>query len=417
MAKLGDIFEGGDGAESTSPPKGSMEWTEQQGAGNDTPQMKDPPPAKGTQQRVEQDATQVNQTPPAKGTQEWAEQNSGENAPETTPTTQQQQQPQATDSNTPSDSTPEDGGELSYADMWKKLNPYEPPTPEQLEKERKKKKRDQIWAAVGDGIAALSNLFFTSQYAPNAYTGRNTMSEAVQDRWDKLDKDRKDNAINYFNGYLRAKSADDANEKDKRNWEYRLGRDKLADARAEAAEARAAAKDKRDAAMHELNMMLAGRKIDAAEADAKRKGIEATYAEELEKAKIATEKSRGAAQRASAAASGARAGYYNRGGGGGNKHMTLTIEGRTYTYDTKEDYERAVMRYAKQYGVDTAEDVETTDEEFNGRDGKSRGKKKRTTRRGRDVSKIAGDVEELANKKKKSSPTAGNTGGKKSPTA
>lgn len=414
MAKLGDYF-GDGGAEATNPPKGSMEWAEQQGGGNDTPQMKDPPPPKGTQERVEQDATQADTTPPVKGTQEWAEQNSGENAPVTAPVTQQQQPP----AEPPSDSQ-ENGGELSYAEMWKKLNPYEPPTPEQLEKERKKKKRDQIWAAVGDGIAALSNLFFTSQYAPNAYTGRTTMSDAVKDRWDKLEKDRKDNAINYFNGYLRAKAADDADDKDKRNWEYRLGRDKLEDERAEAAEARAAAKDKRDAAMHELNLMLVGHKIDAADAEAKRKGIEAKYAEELEKAKVNTEKARGSAQRASASASSARAGYYNRGGSGGNKHMTLTIEGKTYTYDTKEDYERAVMRYAKQYGVDTTEDVETTDEEFNGRDGKSKGKKKRTTRKGRDVSKIAGDVEELANMKKKSSPTAGGTGGsggKKSPTA
>lgn len=415
MVKLGDYF-GDGGAEATNPPKGSMEWTEQQGGGNDTPQMKDPPPPKGTQERVEQDATQADTTPPAKGTQEWAEQNSGENAPVTiAPAAPQAETPPADGSG----AAPEAEG-LSYLDMWKKLNPYEPPTPEQLEKERKKKKRDQIWAAVGDGIAALSNLFFTSQYAPNAYTGRTTMSDAVKDRWDKLEKDRKDNAINYFNGYLRAKAADDADDKDKRNWEYRLGRDKLADARAEAAEARTEAKDKRDAAMHELNLMLVRHKINAADAEAKRKVIEAKYTEEREKAKVNTEKARGSAQRASASASSARARYYNRGGSGGNKHMTLTIEGKTYTYDTKEDYERAVMRYAKQYGVDTTEDVETTDEEFNGRDGKSKGKKKRTTRQGRDVSKIAGDVEELANKKKKSNPTAGGTGGsggKKSPTA
>lgn len=390
MARLGDYF-GDGGAETTNPPKGSMEWAEQQGGGNDTPQMKDPLPPKGTQQRVEQDATQVNQTPPAKGTQEWAEQNSGENASETTPTPQQQ--PQATDSNTPSDSTPEDGGELNYADMWKKLNPYEPPTPEQLEKERKKKKRDQIWAAVGDGIAALSNLFFTSQYAPNAYTGRNTMSEAVQDRWDKLDKDRKDNAINYFNSYLRAKMADDANDRDKRNWEYRIGRDKAADGLA-------AAKAKRDDAMHQLNLQLAGHKIDAAEADAKRKKIAAEFAEAQEQAKVDTEKARGVAQRASASASNARAGYYSRGGNGGNKKMTLTIKGKTYTYDSKEDYERAVMRYAKEYNIPTDENYELTEEDINVL-GTSMGTKKKTSKRGRDVSKIAGDVETAANRKEK----------------
>lgn len=335
---------------------------------------------------------------PPKGTMERAEQNSGENAPAPSLAQQQQKTEKPAPSSVTADSAPvnTDGESMSYTEMWNKLNPYEAPTPEQLEKERKKKKRDQIWAAVGDGISALSNLFFTTKGAPNMYTGRNTMSEAAQNRWDKVEKDRKDNAINYFNGYLRAKAADDANDKDKRNWEYRLARDKAADDLA-------AAKNKRDEAMHQLNILLAGHKIDAAEADAKRKGIEAEYAEAFQQAKVDTEKARGTAQRAGASASNARAGYYNRGGSGGKK-MTLTIDGKTHTYDTKEDYERAVMRYAKEYGVETAEDVEATEEDFSTNskgETKSKGKKTKTSRRGRDVSKIAGDVEEASNKKKK----------------
>ncbi|MCM1079076.1 MAG: hypothetical protein NC344_05545 [Bacteroidales bacterium] len=405
MAKLGDYF-GDGGAEPTDPPKGSMEWAEHNGGSNDTPQMKDPPPPKGAQERVEQDATQVDTTPPAKGTQEWAEQNSGENAPETHPAAQVETQPAEGN-----EAAPEAEG-LSYLDMWKKLNPYEQPTPEQLEKERKKKKRDQIWAAIGDGVSALSNLFFTSQYAPNAYTGRNTMSEAVQNRWDKLEKDRKDNAINYFNGYLRAKAADDANDKDKRNWDYQLERDKLADARAAAAEARAAAKDKRDAAMHELNLMLAGHKINAAEAEAKRKGIEANYAEELEKAKVATEKARGTAQRASASASSARAGYYNRNGGKAT-YLWYDKDGREHYATSKEEAERR----SRENGtwVENNETTTTTKEEP-GKKNRKTGKQE-TNRTTTTVTKPNGGYSKKP-AKKKSSPTAGNSsGGKKSPTA
>lgn len=396
MAKLGDYF-GDDGAE----PKGSMEWAEQHGGSNDTPQMKDPPPPKGTQERVEQDATQVDTTPPAKGTQEWAEQNSGDNA---TLSAGIAPVPVYKQGEIEQELLPRKDKGLSYLDMYMKLNPYEAPTPEQLEKERKKKKRDQIWAAIGDGVSALSNLFFTSQYAPNAYTGQNTMSEAVLNRWDKLEKDRKDNAINYFNGYLRAKAADDANDKDKRNWEYQLGRDKLADARADAAEARANAKEERDKAMHQLNLELAGQKISAAEADAKRKAIEAQYADELEKAKLATEKARGAAQRASASASSARAGYYNRDEGKAT-YLWYDKNGKEHYATSPEEAERR----SRENGtwVENNETTTTTKEDKNNK-GKSKGSSTTT------VSKPNGGY---SKKPVKKSPTAGSAGGRKSPTA
>lgn len=334
MAKIGEIF-GDGGTEAVDPPKGTIEWSGSQGGSNDTPQMKDPPPAKGTQESVEQDNAQSEHTP-AKGTLEWAEQNSDDNATLSAgiapvPVYKQGEIEQGL--------LPRKDKWLSYVDMWNKLNPYEAPTPEQLEQERKKKKRDQIWAAVGDSISSLSNLFFTSQYAPNAYTGQNTMSEAVRNRWDKLEKDRKDNFNNWYNGYIRASAMDDANDKDKRNWEYQLGRDKVEDARADAAEARANAKEERDKAMHQLNLELAGQKISAAEADAKRKAIEAQYADELEKAKVATEKARGAAQRANAGASNARAGYYNRNGGKAT-YLWYDKDGREHYATSKEEAER-----------------------------------------------------------------------------
>ena len=91
----------------------------------------------------------------------------------------------------------------------KKLNPYKPPTDEELAKEKKKQKREQIFAAIGDGISALSNLFFTTQYAPNMYTGKNTMSERTKVRYDKLMKEREGKEKEYYEGLMRARIADE----------------------------------------------------------------------------------------------------------------------------------------------------------------------------------------------------------------
>ncbi|MEG2599542.1 MAG: hypothetical protein RSA66_08720 [Muribaculaceae bacterium] len=111
---------------------------------------------------------------------------------------------------------------MSYVDMYKTLNPYVPPTEEELAKERKKQKRDQMFAAIGDGISALSNLYFTTQGAPNMYTGKNTASERTQIRYDKLQKERQDNNYAYYNGMIRAKQADEAKGRDERNWKQTL---------------------------------------------------------------------------------------------------------------------------------------------------------------------------------------------------
>ena len=69
----------------------------------------------------------------------------------------QQATPQVTDvERTPIEVKPQ---RVSYEEMFRLLNPYKPPTQEELEKERKKQRREQIFAAIGDGISALSNLF------------------------------------------------------------------------------------------------------------------------------------------------------------------------------------------------------------------------------------------------------------------
>ena len=238
---MDDILGNGGG---TPPPKGSKEWHEQQ-----------------------QDAPSVSS--PAKGTQKWTEQQAAA-APAVTGSQSE------TVAAPPSKQADVNGGSLSYAELYKKLNPYKPPTDEELAKEKKKQKREQIFAAIGDGISALSNLFFTTQYAPNMYTGKNTMSERTKVRYDKLMKEREGKEKEYYEGLMRARIADEERDDRERKWQRQLGLDDYNRIRNDA-------KEERDRQMFELNLQLQGNKISASEAEAKRKGIEAKYAEELVK--------------------------------------------------------------------------------------------------------------------------------------
>lgn len=98
---------------------------------------------------------------------------------------------------------------LSYVEMFQQMSPYKPPTPEELEKERKKQKREAIFAAIGEGISAMSNLYFTTQYAPNAFDPSKGMAATTKARFDRLKKDREDNQRQYMDGFMRAMQMDD----------------------------------------------------------------------------------------------------------------------------------------------------------------------------------------------------------------
>ena len=129
--------------------------------------------------------------------------------------------------------TPADGGtpRMSYVEMFQKMSPYKPPTKEELEKERKREKRDKIFAAIGDGIAALSNLYFTTQGAPNAYDPKNSLSAKAQERWDKLKKEREENGRYYTAAYMQAMKNDEEGARDERNWRHQLEREGVQDQR------------------------------------------------------------------------------------------------------------------------------------------------------------------------------------------
>lgn len=168
---------------------------------------------------------------------------------------------------------------LSYMEMFQQMSPYKPPTPEDLEKERKKQKREAIFAAIGEGISAMSNLYFATQYAPNAFDPSKGMAATTKKRFDQLKKEREDNQRQYMEGYMRAMKWDADDARDERNWNHTIERERVTDHYKEAADARAQAKADRDAAMAQLRMDLIQGKVDQQEAAARAKNIEADYAE------------------------------------------------------------------------------------------------------------------------------------------
>ena len=156
---------------------------------------------------------------------------------------------------------------LSYTEMFQMLNPYEQKTPEELAKEKKRDRSRRIISAIGDGISALSNLYFTTKGAPNAYSGQKTLSAAYQKRRDSLNAQRNAERDKWMAGYLNAVQMDDnMNWRDKVQ-SYKEGRDRLADKRYEegqkAAGAAAELKYQRELTMQKINHAFQMGMLDA----------------------------------------------------------------------------------------------------------------------------------------------------------
>lgn len=145
---------------------------------------------------------------------------------------------------------------LSYVELYETLNPNKPETPEQRTRREKRENRERIFSALGDGISAMSNLYFTTQYAPNAYDHTQGMSERTRARFEKLRAERQANEKAYNDGYLRAVMLDrEAEDKDKA-WRRQLERDAAGDKRADAAEKRAEQKAEQNELMFQLKYAL-----------------------------------------------------------------------------------------------------------------------------------------------------------------
>lgn len=226
----------------------------------------------------------------------------------------------------PQKTTPEGKKKLSYVEMFQQMSPYKPPTPEELEKERKKQKREAIFAAIGEGISAMSNLYHTTQYAPNAFDPSEGMAATTKKRFDQLKREREDNQRQYMEGFMRAMRLDAEDERDDRNWQHTLEREKLTDRYKEAADARAQAKADRDAAMAQLRMELMEGRINQQEAAARAKKIEADYADAYWQSRINKNNYRRPIGSGSRGGGGGKPGEYPWYDSDGNLHYARSYE-------------------------------------------------------------------------------------------
>ena len=238
---------------------------------------------------------------------------------------------------------------------WLDTEAHRPETEEQRKKRERKEKSKRIIAAVSDGISALSNLYFTTQYAPNMYNHeKGSMTNSVDARIERMKAEREKKRDQYLNFSLKLGDLENQRAATLRELEAQQERQKLA---REKAQREAEAHRWLAARQPDIQREQAG-KADRAEQEAITAQAVAEAAPELQQAKIATERARKSSLDASAANSRASAAAHNR--SNVSEFTAWDEHGNPHPFRTKE----AADAYAKQHGTWQEEDVsETTNTE------------------------------------------------------
>ena len=206
-------------------------------------------------------------------------------------------------------------------------------TPEKRAKRERLEKSKRIVGAVSDGLRAMSNLWFTSQYAPNMYNHEKDSQLNVTNRWiDKANAEREKLRDEHLRFAIGLGDAENERAKTLRELEAQQERQNLA---------RKKAQD--EAEQHKWLALLqpdirreqAG-KADRAEQEAVTAKAIADYAPEMQRKKGAVEDAKAASYRASAGASSASA--------GAKKHH---FRGKEYV--SEKDYVKDVTEAARRY--------------------------------------------------------------------
>lgn len=139
------------------------------------------------------------------------------------------------------------GRELSPFAYALELSDKNRMTPEEKAAEAKRERRAKIFSAIGDGISALANVYFTSKGAPDMYNPSTSMSAKTKAYWDKLNAERKANEDKYNDLLLGAYKADKADKDAKDKWQQQLEQWKIEMERKNEAEMYKRGKDAADA--------------------------------------------------------------------------------------------------------------------------------------------------------------------------
>ena len=232
----------------------------------------------------------------------------------------------------------------AYRD-WLATHPLE--SDEDRKKRERKEKARKLISAVGDGISAMSNIYFTSQYAPDMYTGRKSMADAAAAQIEKARAEREKNADQYMRFSLGLGKELSDRDKTLRELEAEMERRKIA--------AEEAARKRKEhewlANMQDDKRREQKGKADKAENEAEKAGYDAetsrvksVYAPKLQEAELTVKESQAGKNNAQAGAAGAQAGYYNTKTAG---EVVGTFDG--VVYYNKNDYSKAVNKAAREY--------------------------------------------------------------------
>lgn len=331
------------------PPKGSADWAGQN-SGDNAPELKPTPnPAPGTLEAYE---AQQTVTPPTGGTSTTPTPPQPAESPTTSTDTEHQTPALSPEQQQRVDATAGTDRQIKTIQDWMDSEENRPETPEQRKKRERREKSKRIIAAVSDGISALSNLFFTTQYAPNMYNHeKGSMTTAVGKRLDQLKAERERKRDQYLNFSLKLGDLENQRAATLRELEAQQERQKLA---REKAQREAEAHGWLAALQPDKQREQAG-KANKAEQEAIAAQAEAEAAPEMQRAKLATERARKGSLDASAANSRASAAAHNR--SNVSEFSAWDEHGKEHKFRTKE----AADAYAKQHGTWKSEnETETT---------------------------------------------------------
>ena len=121
---------------------------------------------------------------------------------------------------------------MSHADMFKAIygNDGEEETEEQKKKRLKRERTNAIIASVGDGLRALSNMYFATKNAKVNHNPEQDMSATMLKRKQLLDTQREKNRAAWLKGYQKAQELDEyARKTDMTVGEAKRYHDKLID--------------------------------------------------------------------------------------------------------------------------------------------------------------------------------------------
>lgn len=121
--------------------------------------------------------------------------------------------------------------QMTYTDLHEEL--YKPMTPEEKAAQQKRQRNRQIINAVGEGISALANLYYTNKSGVNAYDPSTSLTKAAKERYDKLLAQQREDEERYKAMAYQAGAADI-------EMAYRRAKDAAAEKRADKAAADAA---------------------------------------------------------------------------------------------------------------------------------------------------------------------------------